>query len=357
MTPYVILVVCLVITGFLEVNNVALTNKSSAFHSTVSRRAYALIPLGVLLFIGIFREVTVGHDAVAYDIYYWAQLDRLSWGKLLTDFSNDNGFYLILKAISVFTNDYWAARAILFVITFGIYYSVIHEESPYPSTTLLLFIGLGNLSLMLGIFRQALAGGICLHAYKHICHDAKWKCFTLILIATTIHKSAMLCIAMLMIQYLRMKKFTGIKLICLSILAYLSLMFIIPLITLLYADGRYAEAIDQEGGFGMLSFMIVIIVLAGHLIRITDSAKDYEMGFLFNLSCGALLIQVGALQWSLLNRMASYFSIYWSILLTKLICKLPRRERILYWIIIAILFAFMFFYQLSEVEMFELHKF
>lgn len=357
MLPYICLFGCLVICAFFETNNVSFLGDANNLHGVRKRNGYIIVPLIIILILGVFRETTMGHDSETYYIYYWSQLDRYSWTDLLTNFSNDNGFFFILKVIAIFTDDYWVARAILFVLTFALYYTAILKESPYPTISLIVFLGLGNLGLMFSILRQALAGAICLHAYRRIRYREWVQCLVLILLAMTVHKSAILCLFMLMLYFIRAKQFSGIKLVVLSIASYLFLLIVIPIATLLYADGRYETIAMSDGGVGMLIFIILIVMLTAQLMRMTGSNKDHELKFLFNLSSGALFLQMGALQWSLLNRMVVYFSVYWCLLMPKLIYKLSRKQRIMYFFIISVLFGFLFFYQLSEVDMYVWHKF
>lgn len=357
MIPYIILFATLLCCGLLEVNNISAFDKSGTTSKNTSKRIYVILPIAIILFLGIFRETTVGYDSETYYIYYWSQLDNYSWKDLLTDFSIDNGFFIILKIIALFTDDWWAARAILFVMTFGLYYFAMRKESQYPTMSLIVFIGLANLGLMFSILRQALAGAICLYAYKHIQKGSWLKSLILILVAATMHKTALLGIFMLLLYFLRMKQFSGIKLILLSILSYASFFAAIPLITLLYGDSRYVGIAGNDGGYGMLLFIIVVLAFLWRLMRMTKANKDDELTYMFNLSCGSLFIQIGALQWSLLNRTVVLFSIYWCMLLPNLICQLPQRKRLQYYLIVAVLFGFMFFYQLSDVDMFVMHQF
>lgn len=357
MIPYIILFLALFLCGFLEVSQVMKTNTSDAVCRSYPKKVYVILPVIIILFLGIFRETTVGYDSENYYLYYWSQLDRYSWTELLTAFSTDNGFYLVLKVISLFTEDWWAARAILFVLTFLLYYVAIQKETPYPSVSLLIFVGLASLGLMFSILRQSLAGAICLFAYRQIRKGSWSKCLLLIIVAATIHKTALMCAFMLLIYFLRRRKFSGFKLILFSVLVYAIFLAVIPIMTLFYGDARYYTIAEHDGGYGMLLFMIVIFVLLGHLIRITGTQKNDELSYMFNLSSGALFIQMGALQWSLLTRSAVFFSMYWCILFPKLICCLPQRKRWQYYLLVAILFGFMFFYGWTDVEMYVMHQF
>lgn len=357
MIPYIILFVILLCCSFFEVYNSSISDEFGIAHKTSSKATYAILPAVIILILGIFRETTVGHDSEAYYIYYWSQLDTHSWVELLTDFSTDNGFYIILKVIALFTEDWWCVRAILFAMTFGLYYSALRRESPYPTMSLLIFLGLANLGLMFGILRQALAGAVSLYAYRQIQKGYWIKCLLLILVAATIHKTALLCVFMLLIYFMRLRKFSRIELVLLSVFSYTVFFAAIPLITLIYEGSRYVDIAASDGGYGMLLFILVVIILSGHLMCMIGGNKNRKLSYLFNLSCGALLIQIGALQWSLLNRTTVLFSIYWCILLPQLIGRLPKRKRLQYYLIVAILFGVMFFYQLADVEMFVLHQF
>ena len=325
------------------------------------KRIWNALPVFMIFLFGIFRDTTVGHDAQSYYVDYWCMRDYYSWIKLATDFTMDNGFFAILKIIGLFTSDYWVARAVLFTITFAIYYAVMREETPHTALSIIVFLGLAHLGLMYGILRQALAGSICFLSYTQIKKGAWKKCAVLILVGITIHKSSIICALMLLLYYLetkvKMKKCSGLQLLFLSVIVGIGAFVVIPIITSLYSGGSYADIAVPDGGYGMLLFMIAIFMLLTCLMHKTNTKEDSELAFLYNLSCGALLLQVGALQWSLLNRVTVYFSIYWCLLFPKLICKLPKRQKLFFSLIVVVMFGFMFFYQLSDVEMFVMHQF
>ncbi len=358
MIAYIVLFSILLICGIYEVCN---RSRTTVLGDTVvkyqPKKYYLIIPILFVLVMGIFRETTIGYDSETYYIYYWACIDKYSWAYLFTHFSIDNGFYIILKLIAIFTSDWWFARAILFLITFLLYYDIVREYSPYPATSLIIILGLSMLGLMFSILRQALAGAISLYAYKYIKKKRVLASIIIILIATTIHKSALLCFFVLAVYMLRRKKISTIQLITFSIITYLIFLVCIPFVTMLYADSRYENIATHDGGYGMLAFMIVVTIIIIRMIKLSGSDKDSEIGFLFNISCGAIFVQIGALIWSLFNRASVYFSFYWCLLIPKLLYRLPQKKRRIYFLIVAVLFGFMFFYQIAEVEKYVFHKF
>lgn len=358
MSPYLILFFALLVCGLWEIRQ---GNDRALFYvkstgQTYCKILYELIPVLMILFLGIFRETTMGYDSQAYLDTYWAITDDLSWGEILTGFQNDNGFFFVLKFISLFTKDWWAARAILFTFTFLLYYIIIVKYSPYPSTSLIIMLGLAMLGLMFSILRQALAGAITLYAFKHIRKGSWVKCLLLIMLAATVHKSALLCVFMLVLYFPRFKKFSGKELAVLSAVSYLFFIVAVPLVLNLYVK-QYIDLAAHDGGYGMLLFMVTITVLILYLFNITGEKRNGVLGFTFNLSCGALFIQIGALVWSLLNRATVYFSFYWCLLLPNLLYKLPYRKRQIFFLVIAAAFGFMFFHQIAEAELYVLHKF
>jgi len=356
MVGYVVLFVasCMAAVGEMDQKrNILLQWKSRS----ITLHTEVCIPLLLFLFLGIFRETSVGFDAQNYYFNYWGQIEFLTWKQLLSDFSMDNGFYLVLKLISVFTEDWWIARAVLFVLTFMLFYFVIREYSPYPSLSLIIFLGIGMLSLTFGILRQALAGAVTMIGYVRLRNRSWFKCLLYIMIAATIHKTAVLCVFMLMLYIMNEKNFSATKIIAISIAVY-GLFFVgIPLVTAFYSGGEYYGIAASNGGYMKLLFIIITIALIMHLFRITETFQDTELSYLFNLSCATLFVQVGALQWSLITRSVTFFSIYWCILIPKLISKLPRYNRFLYFVIVTVLFGVLFFSQIAEVERFVMHQF
>ncbi|HBF15735.1 MAG TPA: hypothetical protein DDW30_08710 [Clostridiales bacterium] len=355
MLLYIILFASLILCGLLEVSTVS---DSIALKRPARKKLlYSLIPVCIILFFGIFKEVNVGYDSDTYYTYYWSLVDRYSWIDLATDFSLDNGFFAVLKIIRLFTNDWWVARAILFVFTFVLYWKVILTDSPFPTVSLIIFSGLGMLGLLCSILRQALAGAITIFAYKQIRKGSWMKCLLFILLAATIHKTALCCIYMLIIYFLWSRRFNVIRLALLSGVSYLAVLVAIPLLSAIYANSRYKDGILSDGGYGMLLFIVVVLGLSMILFRMTNENNNKNLNYLFNLSSGALFIQMGALSFALWNRIAVYFSFYWCLLLPGLLARLSLKKRILFFLIIAVLFGFMFFYQLSDVDLFVLHDF
>lgn len=360
MLLYVVLFLILLWSTMWELNLAPETRLPTVFSKPCAKRIWSALPVIMIFLLGIFRETSVGHDAQSYYDDYWCMRDNYSWIKLATDFTMDNVFFAILKIIGMFTSDYWVARAVLFTGTFAIYYAVIWKESPYPAMSIIVFLGLSSLGLMYGILRQALAGSICFLAYTEIKKSWK-KCVVLVLLGAMIHKSAIVCALMLLLYYLgikfKIKKCNGLQLLFLSTIVRIGFFVAIPIIISLYSGGSYADIAMADGGYSMLIFMVVMFILLSYLMYITGTKEDAELAFLYNLSCGALLLQVGALQWALLNRITVYFSIYWCLLFPKLICRLPKCQKMSFSLIVVVLFGFMFFYQLSDVEMFVMHSF
>lgn len=355
--PYVILFICLFVCGLLEVNgNGKLRIKFCSQKEKMVRSIYVILPTVLILFLGIFRETTVGYDSEVYRVYYWEKLETYTWKELLFNFSIDNGFYLLLKIISIFTDNWWICRAVIFVITFAMYYNGIKKDTPYPSMSLMIFCGLSMLTFTFSILRQALAGALCLHAYRQLQNGSWGKCLLLIFLASSFHKLAFMCLLMPAILFFNKKRFSGWKLIILSVLSVVTFLFAIPLIVSNYAGARYENLHYSEGGYGKLLFIIIIIIYTIYLNDLTGKST-YSMATLFNFSCCALFVQLGALQWGLLTRVTNMFTVFWCMLLPRLINNLPSRERLYHFLIVSVLFGFMFFYQMNDVDMFVFHQF
>ena len=357
MTIYIVLFITLCLCGVFEVVNISSANDKNKQKILNKNWLYVVFPAAIILFMGIFKEVSVGYDSASYYEYYWKQLPKYSWKKIFTDFSIDNGFYFILKIISIFTSDWWLARAILFVLTFTIYFGFILKNSPYPTLSLIILIGLSMLGLMFSILRQALAGAITVLAYQQIKKGSWKKSLLCILIATTIHKTSFLCVYMIVINIFQKKKFSLFQMIIFSALSLIVFLATIPLMTLLYADSRYENTAMHEGGYGMLLFIIIILIISTYLLYITKENRNETLTYLYNLSFGVLFVQIGALIWSLLTRTGVFFSFYWCVLLPLLLAKLNTKERIMWFILLTVLFGYMFFHTYNNIYFFVMHKF
>ncbi|MBE6813822.1 MAG: EpsG family protein [Ruminococcaceae bacterium] len=367
MVPYIVLFVCLLFGGFFEVCRPTNMNDLEETKEKY-KNFYAIIPGLIIFFLGVFRETSVGADAQSYYIYYWNRLEGFTWNELFTNFSIDNGFFIILKVIALFTGDWWLARATLFVLTFSLYYVIIIKESDYPCVSLLIFVGLANICFMLGILRQSLAIGICFFAYKYLKKNEWLKFIIFVLIAATIHKTALISLYAFIVSFFKLKKISHYKFILLSSIAAVVFYVAIPMITASYNTQIYENVATSDGGYGMLLFMMIVFAILGYLMNHikrneestelnTELVDKDEAVSLFNISCGAFFVQIGALQWSLLNRATACFSIYWCLLFPKLLNKLSQKNRLQVYLLLVVLFGFMFFYQIDEVEFFVMHSF
>lgn len=357
MIPYILLFVCMLFCSLMEVKSQGTQILKLGFtKKRAVKSIYVILPALMILLLGFFRDAYMGYDSETYKIYYWDRVDTYSWIKLLLSFSIDNGFFLLLKVIKLFTDDWWLCRAIIFVITFGLYYKGIEKDNPYPSMALMIFCGLSMLTFSFSILRQAIAGAICVHAYHQCQKGSMFKGVLLIFLAATFHKLSFISLLIPIIFMLRKKRFSGLKLVILSILSGLLCFVLIPIVVSIYAGGRYADAHQSEGGYGKLLFIIVVIIYTSRLLyRTTEKGTSDEI--LFNISCCALFAQVDALQWGLFTRSVGMFSVFWCMLIPRLINKLPSKERIIHLGIVTVLFGFMFFYQMNDVDMYIFHHF
>ena len=363
---YLFLIAVLAVCGYIEI--------SGKYERAAKYTEW--ISFALFLFVGVFRETTVGNDALSYDTDYFSVANRWKWGSLLTDFSKDNGFMLLTKIIRVYTDDYWGYRAILFTLTLTLYFCAIRENSNYVSVSLFIFAGLSNLGLMLGILRQALAGAICFFSYGFLKREKEIPYALLVLLAATMHKTALICLLYLPLRWFVKKRFSPLIFVFGIWMSLLVGYSILPVAVKLYANGGYVNSMITDGGEKL--FLAINVLIGSVMFFASDTvwhkgkfgnlltpAKadekyfyDTEHAFQFNVASSSVFVQTIAMVfWGLLTRMRTYLSIYWVLLLPEAIEKLPQKRKILFFIGLILAFGVMIYFSLNDVDYFVLHKF
>lgn len=336
MDIYLVLLIVVIICCFAEVNIDVL--KIGRFRIRMRNLSFFIVFLFILL-LGILRYELLGVDVRNYRNYFYAY-GRYQIKDILSEITRDNGYMLLNKLVSLLTNEYWVYKGILYTITFGIYSVVVYRKSRYPAMSFLIYLGLGFLGFNFCILRQALAVSVCFYSFQYIKDKKPVRFVEFVLLAATIHKTAVFYLLLYPIANDTVKNISLFKKICLVIASIFGAIFILPYLYQMYRID-YSETSTAGEGYEMLLFYIVVIIGIVYLIKKTNSRSYFATEE--NAAVAVIYFQIVALFFSLFTRMTSYFSLMITTLLPNVIEKCKNKNWIT--LITVIIFSFMYFWK------------
>jgi len=148
--------------------------------------------LVLTLFAGL-RAVGVDNDS----LNYWGEFQLaggLSWTELLTGSypsSVERGYMLLNKLVSSAGMGIHAVFMIMAVLTGLVNYTLIFKKSPYPFTSLVIYVGFFFFYRDFTQIRYALAAGVGMWAIFLFLEQRYWRSLTLVLAFAFIHSSVL----------------------------------------------------------------------------------------------------------------------------------------------------------------------
>lgn len=283
--------------------------------------------------IGIFRAELLGVDVDNYKAYFgmYSSYDFLN---VLADFKSDNGYIMLNKIIYLFTDDFWAAKGIMYSFVFGLYSYIIYKKSEYPALSYLIYLGLGFLGFNFCILRQAIAVSICFYSFQFVKEKRLLKFIVLVLIATTFHKTAIFFAVAYPLINSPIKN-DYLNKILLVFLFVICGMYVLPLMMGIYSNDYSNIAVKGEG-INLLIFYTSLYFLLIYISKRCNriDKKDAHIAFI------PVCFQIIAFFFSLFSRIVSYYSILLSLIIPNIMYKTSNKHIYLY--IIIIIFSFMY---------------
>lgn len=321
MTIYHILWISIIICCFIEVNfSVIKFNRLKIQTRTI---VFAFLYLFILL-LGIWRQEFLGVDVYNYRSRFF-QYANMSFMDVLKFPDFEKGYIFINKIIQLFSKDFWVFKAVLYFMTFTLFSYVIYKSSKYISVSYLFYIGFGFLGFNFCILRQALAVSLCFWSYRFI-KEKKWLPFVLtVIIATTIHQTAICYLLLYPIVHGVYKDKFGIKKILLIFFAITIGNIFLPFF-FRFSDNDYSGAVVSGTGYNMLFLYACLIILIGFLLK---HLNEHDLEDEYNALFAVVYFQVDAIFFSLISRIVNYFNIMFSIVVPNLIFRYKKKNWLL----------------------------
>lgn len=313
---------------------------------------YNLVTVWLILLSGC-RGVGVGAD---YDSYqrYFEIYSRLSWRDVLT-YDLEPGYALLNKIVSALWGDY---QVLLFICAIFSIIGVVHyikNNSNHPIFSIWIYITMMSYQSTFTRLRQAIAISFVLFAYEYAKKRDFKKFLLLILVATSFHSTAifMLIIYPILNKKISMKAFLAI---CFGVVALIiGGPYYGNLINTFLSFVKYSKYIGTQSGEGEVLLCVYIIITifvfvsGNYRLKNKEILNENELVIvrLINFSVLTVVIQALALNLSIINRMAGYFSIPMMLLLPNVLDLYKKEDRKIITMVMILLFFVVYLYFLN----------
>lgn len=333
---YIVLFVLTVVCCFFEYNY---SSMKIVNHKIKVRNIVATILMVFFLLIGVLRNELLGVDVKIYKEMFFYNYE---WKELLTNFSFDNGYFLLCKIFKLFSSDFYLFKSFIYIVTFYLYYVSVIKKSKYVSISLLIFLGLTRLEGMFCVFRQEIAIAICFFATKYVYKNPKLF-ILIILLASTIHKTALFYLIILFFNENKFKKINKLKMMLLGISSLIFMIFLLPFVTKLYLND-YSSLLRYDGGLNLLILFILNYIVISFFRK---KSLDREINIYYKIFTISIFMQMISLRFSLFTRITNYFSLSLSLIYPDVISRVNKKTGNCILVLLVVEFGFLFFYSLN----------
>ncbi|MCI8460940.1 MAG: EpsG family protein [Bacilli bacterium] len=345
MLTYVIMILISILMALIAQN---LKRQYEAKKEKSTKALYRIFCLASFLppfLISAFRAYSIGTDTSGtyYNMYY----------NVLNGFGGmrDVGYGFINKLAIMLFDDYSGVLILTSLIFCGISFKCIFSESKYPVLSVILFFATNVYFISMNMIRQSIAISLFMMSIPHIKNKSLFKFLILNIIATSIHTTSIIYIALYFLLQRKLKIKTIIIVCILTSLFTSSLgMAVIKLLSGIgYFRKYFAWYLSSRfvtGQLNLFSLLINISILL-FLFYIHKSAKeDKDYNILLWLETLATLSLLFSAYIPLMQRVSWMFSFALYIYLPKMFDYIKKpKARIV--IKLAVIFCFIAYMTLT----------
>lgn len=294
MIYYLLLLIIISITYLLTNYLIKNENKKTIFLSVAF--------IEMLLFLGL-RDTSVGIDLKNYIPFF--NLFKDSGWDIVLRIKLEKGYIIYNKLIGLVGGENLFLFITALVSLFGVYFSILKYSKNYFLSTFI-FITMHFYIFLFSGLRQAIAYSIIWISLKYIKERKLLKFLTLVLIATTFHKTA---IIFLPVYFLSNKKLTHKYLIIFLIVILMTFIFKLQIFNIItkLVYGNYA-AIQNGGGYKLLLLLIIIFVGSLYILYKKNNKEEQEQNNIWlNMLLIGILVQTLASIEGNIARLTMYF--------------------------------------------------
>lgn len=328
-------------------------NKSRRINNKQVAILLALVSGAVLIiFAGVRRDVG---DTPVYISFFKRHTDSLSETWKNMDIFNEGGFELLQTFIKKFvTSDPYCYIFLMSLIPLGLVLCIFYKYGRSFSLCILLFILSGNYVTSMNGIRQFFVASILFFCFKWIYEKRYFKYVLLVLLLSTIHKSAILFIAFAFVLNLPAWKKGSKGIMMGGILIYLLYPISSQWFNLLLSNTGYAnygEGIVSggPGGANIIRALVYLVPVGmGYMMRETLKVNEKYYNIMVN---GAILnfifmLLATASSW-IFARYCIYFNLYSIMLLVWSIHYMKKSKRD-YYLVCVLCYSIFFIYEMKS---------
>lgn len=271
------------------------------------KNVFLVLSFILMWFIVILRW-NIGVDYKSYNQIY----QQVLCSDLFESFSLIEPGYVIIIYFSNFLlpNSFWMMHFIVGTLTLVFFFLAIKKLSTNYFLSTYIFVSINFLYSMMNQERQFLAMSIVAYSLYYLINKKdKVACFLWILIATLFHYSAIVCMLILLPDYLKKIKYKKVVFFSCILLLFI---FVLNLDKILYGTnyGDYFNSYyDNRLQTSVILNTIVRVIICipiYYIYRLNkNSLKQYSV--LFYMLCFMMFFQICSLRSSFYGRITTYF--------------------------------------------------
>lgn len=302
------------------------------------------IAISSLICISGFRE-NVGTDFSTYYVFF-ENIVNYDWSILFTDkyydvTSFEKGFTILVLILGkVFNNPRFIMVAIGCITIIPIVLTMKKYTKSFSLSIFLYITTMNYYSAFNGI-RQWIACMILFVAIRYIYEKDKFKYIICVLLASTIHTSAIICIPLY--YFVNLKPFTRkYTIICLGLcFCIFNLDIVLNILSQSLPSEYQSYFVASQNDRGINSLRIIVAfapVLISFIYYKRLTKVDDNVNIIINFSAINFIIKIIATQKNILNRFSLYFDIYNVLLIPLFVYIFSKKESRIIKIIIMVLY-------------------
>lgn len=316
-----------------------------------NRKIFLVLVAIVIVFVVGSRDATLQHGSDLNNYYrLYGRAIELGWKELLETTEMEKGFLLVnfILAKIVPWNQFIIYAQAAFCIGSSLWFINKNTKNVYAAT--IFFISFGNFQFFLTGFRQSIAMAICLFAYEAAKNKKLLKFIVFVLLATSMHKSAIVFLVMYLVLNAKDKPRNTVVLIC----GVFALSFFIPQILDLgnsFLDKEYTEGYVGNVFGGLVPIAICLLTILLTVLVKKDKTKSNKKELLPLLRTTIINGGVYSMRYSalVLERISFYFNPAVPVLLAENLRSVDGvKQRTLLQFLAIVLSAVLFLWRVSS---------
>ena len=275
-----------------------------------SDKIFLMLVFILFFFLVGFRSVYMGNDTITY-INLFKKCSSVSF-KILSEMRYEKGYLLFNYFLSSFVHN---SRVFLIVFSFifnYIVYRFIKKYSKDYLKSILLYICLLIIYLSMTMFRQYFAMLIVLISYKYAIEQRKIPFILLIILAISMHSSAIVGLLIYPICNIKFTKKRFIFILLVTMLVTFFLGGMLNKISLIFNYDILYEIRHESISVANLLYALVYFIFTIIAMYVKKYCKDCgdNIDKYIYLLLFTTVFNIMALRMNVLSRMADYFSIF-----------------------------------------------